>query len=120
MRTPHAMPPAKRRQSRHLPAFILLVLAEQPRHGGAIHEALLERLPGLKVDTGAIYRTLKSLETEDELSAAWDTSAPGPARKIYRLTAKGWDRLAAWKDDIEHRREMLARFLSAFARLDHP
>ena len=108
------------RQTRHLPAFILLVLAEESRHGGAVHGALLDRLPGLTVDTGAIYRVLKTLESEGELSAVWDTSTPGPARKVYSLTSKGWERLDAWKDDIEYRREILSHFLAAYGKLSRP
>ena len=34
-----------RQQSRHLPAFILLLLAENPMHGGALQSALKARLP---------------------------------------------------------------------------
>lgn len=112
--------PKKRRQTRHLPAFILLALAQEPRHGGAIHDALLQRLTGLKLDTGAVYRALKALEDEGELSAVWDASIPGPARKIYRLTAKGWDRLDAWKADIENRRKILGDFLADYATLARP
>jgi DNA-binding PadR family transcriptional regulator len=114
------MPEKQRRQTRHLPAFILLVLAEEPRHGGGIHEALSQRLPALKLDTGAVYRSLKALEAEGELSSSWDTSSPGPARKIYHMTAKGWDRLDSWKTEIEHRREILNSFLAAYAGLPRP
>ncbi|MDR3641982.1 MAG: PadR family transcriptional regulator [Humidesulfovibrio sp.] len=114
------MPQKQCRQTRHLPAFILLVVAEAPLHGGGIHTALMERLPGLKPDTGAIYRTLQALEAEGELSFAWDTSNPGPARKVYRLTPKGWERLAVWKGEIEHRLSLLQGFLSAYDRLSHP
>jgi len=110
----------KRRQSRHLPAFILLALAEEPRYGGAIHEVLIQRLPTLNLDTGAIYRALKVLETEGELSSTWDASTPGPARKIYRMTTKGWDRLDSWRSDIENRREILSSFLAAYAKLSRP
>ncbi|EFL50340.1 transcriptional regulator, PadR-like family [Solidesulfovibrio fructosivorans JJ]] len=110
----------KRRQTRHLPAFILLVLAQEPRHGGAIHDALVKRLPGLKIDTGAIYRALKTLEADGELSSVWDASTPGPARKIYHMTAKGWDRLDSWKSEIENRRAILGDFLAAYAGLSRP
>lgn len=110
----------KRRQTRHLPAFILLALAQEPRHGGAIHDALASRLPGLKIDTGAIYRALKALEAEGAVSFVWDASASGPARKIYHMTDKGWQSLASWKEEIENRREILSDFLAAYARLSRP
>jgi Predicted transcriptional regulators len=111
------MPQKHRRQTRHLPAFVLLALAQAPSHGGAIHAALQERLSGLKVDTAAVYRTLQALEAEGELAAAWDTTVPGPARKVYSITPLGRQRLAAWRDDIQMRRDMLTQFLAAYDRL---
>ena len=111
------MPPKQRRQTRHLPAFVLLALAQGPSHGGAIHSALQERLPGLKVDTAAVYRTLQTLEAEGELSAAWDTAAPGPARKVYSITRAGRLRLDAWREDILHRLEALRGFLDDYDKL---
>lgn len=109
--------PQARKQYRHLPAAILLELAEQPLHGGAIHTALGEHLPDFKPDTGAIYRTLQKLESDGEIEFTWDTANPGPARKIYSLTPHGWDRLDDWKLDIEKRRAFLDRFLTVYGRL---
>lgn len=102
-----------RRHSRHLPAFVLLVLAQGPRHGGAIQAALQERLPGYKADSAGIYRTLRALETQGALEAAWDTSQPGPARKTYSLTPLGWRQLEAWREDIAYRLEILGQFITA-------
>jgi PadR family transcriptional regulator, regulatory protein PadR len=110
--------PRTRHQYRHLPAAILLELAEHPLHGGAIHTALSGLLPDFKPDTGAIYRTLQKLEREGEIESAWDTANPGPARKIYHLTPKGWEKLAVWKEDIEKRQAFLAHFLVIYERLD--
>jgi PadR family transcriptional regulator, regulatory protein PadR len=111
------MPKRAKRQYRHLPAFILLSLAKAPRHGGAVHSDLLETMPGLKIDTGAVYRTLQELEAEGQARSAWDTSRPGPARKIYSLTPAGLDKLDDWKKDIEHRLGLLRGFLAEYAAL---
>jgi poly-beta-hydroxybutyrate-responsive repressor len=111
------MPAKKGRQSRHLPAFILLTVAEGPLHGGAIHSELLRRIPGFTVDTGAVYRTLKILETDGEVESSWDTAGSGPARKIYRLTTAGAKKLEAWKTDIEYRLTILRHFLTAYDQL---
>lgn len=109
------MPGDEKRTYRHLPAFVLLVLADHPLHGGAVHAALLERLPGFKADTGAVYRTLQRLEKDGEAAAEWDTSSRGPARRVYRLTPAGWRKLEVWKADIEHRVANLRYFLDAYA-----
>ena len=66
---------AKRQQSRHLPAFVLLLLAETPMHGGALQSALNARLPALKADSAAVYRTLQQSEKDGELLSEWDTAA---------------------------------------------
>ena len=99
------------RQSRHLPAFILLALAERPLHGHAIRAALHQRIPGFKSDPGAIYRTLHALEADGDVVFQWDTEARGPARKVYSLTDCGWARLGFWEEDIGQRLVFLSTFM---------
>ena len=83
--------PSSSRQSRHLPAFILLALTEGPLHGHAIRSALQETLPGYKADRG-------------------------PARKVYALAPSGWEHLDQWKTDIEKRLAFLQIFLDRYDR----
>jgi DNA-binding PadR family transcriptional regulator len=109
-----------RQQSRHLPAFLLLTLAESPMHGGAAQSILNQRLPSLKADSAAIYRTLKQLEKDGELSAEWDTSGTGPAIRVYRLTPKGWRKLDVWLEDVKERIGNLQYFVDAHAKLARP
>lgn len=111
------MAPQKRRRYQHLPAFILLVLADGPLHGGAIRTSITERITGTPVDSAATYRTLQGLEEEGAVSSTWDTDAPGPALRVYRLTELGLERLAGWKADIEYRITILNRFVAAYDRL---
>ncbi len=107
----------KRQQYRHLPAFILLALAEGPIHGGAIHTVLTNNMPLFKSDTGAVYRTLQQLENDGEVASEWYTTNSGPARKKYQLTALGWQKLEYWKQDIEMRIANLNYFLTGYARI---
>ncbi len=104
------------RQSRHLPAFLLLSLTEGPLHGHAIRAALAERFPGYTADAGATYRALQALEEAGDLSFQWDTDSRGPARKVYTLTAQGWDQLEAWRADMEGRVAILQSFLDHLHR----
>lgn len=106
-----------RQQSRHLPAFILLLLGERPLHGGAIQTKLKEGLPLLKADSGAVYRALLQLEQDSEVIAEWDTSKVGPARKIYSITATGWRKLESWREDIESRVQILNYFLTKLRQM---
>ncbi len=104
----------QRHQYRHLPAFILLALARGPIHGGAINSVLAERMPHFTPDSGAVYRTLQQLERDGEVVAQWDTEGHGPARKLYRLTDAGWERLDYWREDIERRVANLQHFLTLY------
>lgn len=107
------MSPEKIKGYRHLPAFILLTVAQGPSHGAAIHTRMQATLPLQNVDTGAVYRTLAALERDGEIAGAWDTSGRGPARKVYSITEAGWERLDFWRDDIEYRVRLLNTFLDA-------
>ena len=108
--------PSSSRQSRHLPAFILLALTEGPLHGHAIRSALQETLPGYKADPGATYRTLQALEEAGDVTFHWDTNSRGPARKVYALAPSGWEHLDQWKTDIEKRLAFLQIFLDRYDR----
>ena len=112
------MPSGTHRQSRHLPAFILLVLAEGPLHGHAIRSVLVKRFHGHKADPGALYRTLQALEEAGEVTFHWDTQSRGPARKVYALTPAGWERLEYWKGEIENRLGTLRTFLELFDQVE--
>ena len=103
----------KNKGYRHLPAFILLAAAQAPGHGADLLARIRSLLPEASLDSGAVYRTLNALEREEELAATWDTTSPGPARKVYRLTPSGWERLDFWRCDIAHRLILLGRFLEA-------
>ncbi|MEJ2623005.1 MAG: helix-turn-helix transcriptional regulator [Pseudolabrys sp.] len=101
-----------RQQSRHLPAFVLLLLAETPTHGGALQSALNQRFPSLKADSAAVYRTLKQLEKDGEVGSSWITANSGPAVRVYTLTPLGWEQLEFWRGDIAERMQNFDRFIA--------
>ena len=107
----------KRQHYRHLPAFVLLALAEKPVHGSLIHTILVERMGMHKPDTGAIYRTLQQLEQDKLVVSEWDTEGKGPAKKVYQLTAAGLEKLEEWRQDIEMRLSILQKFLETYRSL---
>ncbi|RCX18917.1 DNA-binding PadR family transcriptional regulator [Anaerobacterium chartisolvens] len=107
----------KGRNYRHLTAFILLVLAQKEMHGGAIHSTLCETLPNFNTDTGAVYRCLQELESDKAVESVWNTSEPGPAKKIYNITPLGWEELDKWEEDIRHRLGNLQYFLTTYKNL---
>lgn len=77
---------------------ILLVIA---RLGEAHGYQIAQEAEGMAVthaglDSGIIYRTLRNLEAAGRVASRWDTSGPGPARRVYVLTESGMQHLREW------------------------
>ena len=103
---------------KHLEAFVLLYLARQAGHGGAVLQWLKEFLPGdWVIDGGRVYRTLRELEEVGALSSHWRTeSQPTPVR-VYTITPEGRTRLQSWHEEITTRMASLTRFLEGYSAL---
>jgi len=108
---------SKNKYFRHTPAFILLFLAQKPAYGALLFKRFEEDMPFNLIDTPALYRALNDLEKEEAIEAYWDTSEPGPAKKWYRITGKGMEKLAELRQDIERRKRDLDFFLETYEKL---
>jgi len=62
-----------------------------------------------RIDPAALYRTLRTLEQNGHVVSEWDTSQPGPARRVYRLTESGRRHLGEWLVVLEHLTDGLRR-----------
>jgi DNA-binding PadR family transcriptional regulator len=99
---------------RHAPAFILLFLARENLYGASLLSKMQEELPRCFADSAVIYRSLQELEEDGSVEACWETDVSGPARKWYAITARGYERLAQFKEDIEIRKKNLEFFLKSY------
>jgi len=93
-------------------AHLLLLLAEQPRHGYELAESLRTwEFEG--VTTSTVYRELAKLEEDGLVLSFWQSSqARGPARHMYELTDMGRGELVACGDDVRDLMGHLAEFLA--------
>jgi poly-beta-hydroxybutyrate-responsive repressor len=66
------------------------------------------------VDPGAVYRTLRQMEREGLVKSEWSTKESGPARRIYRITGDGEDRLYGWVANLKRRKEAIVKFLKRY------
>jgi len=88
---------------------VLLCLA---RSGGA-HGYLIARvadqmaLTATGLDSGAVYRTLRRLESKGMVWSRWETEEKGPPRRVYEMTEDGWDHLRDWLKVMEEVRHSL-------------
>lgn len=69
-------------------------------------------------DSGTVYRTLRQLEKTGLVSSFWDTSASGPARRMYKLTAAGQVFLMTWFEALERHQAVLRKALEAMKSED--
>jgi PadR family transcriptional regulator, regulatory protein PadR len=93
---------------------VLLELRAGPAHGYELLEKLGERLHGERVDMGNLYRALRSMEEDGLVSSEWDESAPGPAKRVYRLTEAGATLLREWSGALRRVREGIDDFLRRY------
>lgn len=108
----------RNRQGRHLASFALLLLAEEPAHGLALHRSIHDLLPtGLKVDAGNLYRLLREMEARGSLRSHWRTDGSGAARRVYEITDAGLEELGEWRQDIARRREAFDLFMQRYDAL---
>ena len=99
--------------------FLLLLIFERPGHG----YDLIERLGGLgvaDVEPGHVYRVLRGLERDFSVASTWETAHSGPARRRYRLTAKGRADLEAWVDRLGRLDGVIGNCLVRWARTGRP
>ena len=91
---------------------LLLLLAEEPRHGYELAESLRSwKFKG--VTTSTVYRELSRLEEDGLVRSFWQSSQTrGPVRHMYELTSEGRADLAACADDLRGLMSHLTEFLS--------
>ncbi len=111
---PNAMEPGKRYQTgKHLEAFILLFICQQPSHGGAILKRLQDELPPVWViDSGGVYRLLRDLESQGAVNSSWLTEDQGAPKRFYTITQQGRERLTQWAIEFRARRNSMDLFLT--------
>lgn len=95
---------------------LLLLLAEEPRHGYRLVDSLL-RLGFGPVDRPSIYRALGDLEA-DGLLHSWEaTPTAGSTRQIYGVTEDGYRRLSHWMTVVTAERSALEAVLKRYDNL---
>ena len=94
--------------------LILLQLAKQPAHGYELIEILGQPGDLASSDPGNLYRILRGLEEEGLVQSNWDTSGPGPARRVYEITKEGIEFLESWVVNLRETRRKLDDFLGDY------
>ncbi|HMF93853.1 MAG TPA: PadR family transcriptional regulator [Vicinamibacterales bacterium] len=97
---------------------ILLTVSPGPRYGLAIIQHL-EAFTDLVVSEGTIYPILGRLTREGLLDATWVEGEAAHARKYYRLTKAGAQRLDQMKREWREFAGKITRLIDDAERHDH-
>jgi DNA-binding PadR family transcriptional regulator len=92
---------------------LLLLLAEEPRHGYLLCDALPELGLG-RMDRPSVYRALAELES-DGLVHSWDAApTAGSTRHMHAVTPEGEQALEAWMSIVSRERNSLDLVLQRY------
>jgi len=77
------------------PSVLYLLATGTASHGYQLAEQANQLgLAETIIDPAAVYRCLRALEADACVISDWDTTGSGPARRVYRLTEIGGQRLS--------------------------
>jgi len=76
-------------------------------------------LTNTRIERGALYRTLRTLEDNGNVISDWDVSGSGPARRRYRLTPEGEAHLLEWAEIMGNMTNSMSQFVDAVNALSH-
>lgn len=93
--------------------IMLLHLRDLNVHG----YELMEKLTSFgveSIDHGNFYRLLRQLEKDNLVTSQWDTSAGGPAKRIYTITDTGQEYLDIWANSLNQYQQLLNNFFQLY------
>ena len=111
-KTPDNQDPPAQLSGEMLTAHLLGMLKDWNAYGYDLVQRLNESGLG-EYNKGSIYRTLRHMEATGLVSSIWDTSASGPAKRMYSLTLAGTLFLQNWLALIDVHRGMLEGIFDA-------
>jgi PadR family transcriptional regulator PadR len=99
--------------SRFVEPVVLLLLKKKGRAYGydLSGEFQESALTDAEIERAALYRTLRRLERNGNAVSEWTVRESGPARRVYKLTAKGEHHLEEWASVLEHVSKSIERFV---------
>ena len=91
----------------------LLLLKKKGNTYGYDLSADMQRyaLTDAEIERAALYRVLHRLEVNGNVTSEWEVEKGGPARRVYKLTAKGESHLDEWTTVLDHVSKSMARFV---------
>lgn len=100
------------------PVVLLLLKQKGQSYGYDLSTEIADyALTDAEIERAALYRTLRNLEKNGNVTSAWDTDDSGPARRVYRLTPQGEAHLNEWAVVLAHMAKSMSRFVKAVEKI---
>ena len=94
------------------PVVLFLLKTKGQSYGYDLaNELKAHALTDAEIEVAALYRTLRQLEKNGNVTSEWDVDGRGPARRIYKLTSKGERHFEEWTVVLEHLSKSMTRFV---------
>jgi len=94
------------------PLVLLLLKKKRHAYGYDLCAQLQEHaLTDTAIEKAALYRTLRQLEMNGNVSSEWETNKSGPARRVYKISKQGEKHLEEWAAVLEHLSKSMAHFV---------
>lgn len=101
------------------PVVLLLLSKKGPSYGYDLSGELQQHaLTDAEIERAALYRVLRQLEMNGNVTSEWDVEQRGPARRVYKLTRSGREHLDEWATVLGHMSHSMARFVRDVRGLD--
>ncbi len=97
-------------------AMILCILKKGDLYGWEIKKEL-EKNFGCKINFGNLYKSLAELKQKRVITYSKEKSDKGPIRKVYKITAKGYDYLDLWIQELKKQKSLIEKILRNFTSL---
>src|SRR3954451_25112863 len=68
------------------------------------------------INPGTVYRTLRQMEKNGDVASTWETTKPGPARRMYSITDAGEAYLDLWMASLRQSQHNMDAFLQLYHR----
>jgi PadR family transcriptional regulator PadR len=94
------------------PVILLLLKQKGEAHGYELAgDVAANALTDAPIETAALYRTLRTLESNGYVVSKWDVDGSGPARRVYTLSSDGAAHLNDWTAVLEQMSKSMATFV---------
>ncbi|MBU4485931.1 MAG: helix-turn-helix transcriptional regulator [Candidatus Delongbacteria bacterium] len=105
----------QKKSPRYLEPWLLLILRGNAFCGYELSDYMKKNDLILKEpDSGAVYRVLRKLESNNFVISDWQMQESGPAKRVYRITESGLELLSDWAAHLEAKIQFLSYFQKTY------